>query len=90
MCVQSQLRTNWETIDFLIQQRCLEKEQSRNKKIGKRQSTTFINLLKKKTNYIITKEIHSSLTTKQNSNFHKNGNCTILISDLIHTKDHPW
>lgn len=63
MCVQSQLRTNWETINFLIQQRCLEKEQSRNKKIEKRQSTTFKILLKKKKNYIITKEIHSSLTT---------------------------
>lgn len=88
MCVQSQLRTNWETINFLIQQRCSEKEQYRNKKIEKRRSTTFINLLKK--NYIITKEIHSSsLTIKQNSNVHKNGNCTILISDVIHSKDHP-
>lgn len=77
MCVQSQLRTNWETINFFIKRRRLEKEQSRNK-------------IEKKNYYIITKEIHSPLITKQNSNFHKNGNCTILISDLIHTKDHPW
>lgn len=48
MCVQSQLRTNWKTINFLIQQRCLEKEHSRDKKIEKRQSTTFKILLKKK------------------------------------------
>lgn len=87
MRVQLQLRTNWETINFLIQ-RCSEKGQYRNKKIENRQSTIFINLLNK--NYIITKEIHSSsLTIKQNSNVHKNGNCTILISDLIHTKDNP-